>query len=424
MPKSNAKVTKEVQENVWITLTNLDRYKKQSDAQLDEKIQKINTQIEQNTARLFVGTKDSLDKADVDVINEYFTAHTDVTPRTGDVFVITTTVDGKEYEKSSYTYNVDDWEAITGNVDASKVIFREDIVLAGNFTQIGNLKKDLDGTAKFGINGKSVTEAFIEMCSQKLQPNAPTQPAVSGFALSGAKAVEAGTPVAEASFGTAKLSAGSYQYGPATGVTAQSYTVDRVCVPSSLSATGVATEASGTDNNGGAGFIIGDGSEENVVSSLKYKVTVAHNEGVVAWDNFEKNSDPEVKIEAGNKTQETSAYTPFRKFFYGATADKPTVDSAYVRGLTHSTAAYKAQTLTLNVAAGTTRVAIACIASAKGVTKVINETALNADVTGTFVKSTVSVEGANGYTAKDYNIWIFEPAEAYGQAATLKVTLG
>lgn len=68
--------------------------------------------------------------------------------------------------------------------------------------------------------------------------------------------------------------------------------------------------------------------------------------------------------------------------------------------------------------------AIACIATAKGVTKVINETAMNADVTSTFVKSTVPVEGANGYAAKDYNVWVFEPAVAYGNAAVLKVTLG
>ena len=78
----------------------------------------------------------------------------------------------------------------------------------------------------------------------------------------------------------------------------------------------------------------------------------------------------------------------------------------------------------INVPVGAQRVAIACIATAKGVTKVINETAMNADVTSTFTKSTVSVEGANGYAAKDYNVWVFEPAVAYGNAAVLKVTLG
>ena len=50
---------------------------------------------------------------------------------------------------------------------------------------------------------------------------------------------------------------------------------------------------------------------------------------------------------------------------------------------------------------------------------------MNADVTGTFTKQTgVAVEGANGYAAKDYNVWIFEPAVPYENAAVLKVTLG
>ena len=56
--------------------------------------------------------------------------------------------------------------------------------------------------------------------------------------------------------------------------------------------------------------------------------------------------------------------------------------------------------------------------------KVINETALNADVTDTFIKKTVAVEGANGYTAKDYNVWVLEQAVPYENAAVLKVTLG
>ena len=71
------------------------------------------------------------------------------------------------------------------------------------------------------------------------------------------------------------------------------------------------------------------------------------------------------------------------------------------------------------------RVVIACIAGKTGVKKVINETAMNADVTSTFVKQTgVAVEGANGYSAKDYNVWVFEPAVPYENAAVLKVTLG
>lgn len=130
------------------------------------------------------------------------------------------------------------------------------------------------------------------------------------------------------------------------------------------------------------------------------------------------------QLVAGSKTKDTAAYTPFRNVFYGASASKAALDSAAIRALGKTGKAYAAGTLTINVPVGAQRVAIACIATAKGVTKVINETAMNADVTSTFTKSTVSVEGANGYAAKAYNVWVFEPAVAYGNAAVLKVTLG
>ena len=160
------------------------------------------------------------------------------------------------------------------------------------------------------------------------------------------------------------------------------------------------------------------------MSSLKYRVTATHGAGVTAKDNLGADSSPAVAIAVGTKTKDTAAYTPFRNVFYGASDSKPALDSAAIRALGKTGKAYAAGTLTINVPVGAQRVAIACIATAKGVTKVINETAMNADVTSTFTKSTVSVEGANGYAAKDYNVWVFEPAVAYGNAAVLKVTLG
>ena len=310
------------------------------------------------------------------------------------------------------------------SLDADNVIFSQDITLAGNYTQFGNLTKSANGTSVFAVKGKSVLEAFVEILSKRLQPSITAQPSVTGFALSGAKAVEAGTTLASVSFGTARLNPGSYTYGPATGVTAESYQVDRVAVPSSMSQTGIATSNSGTDDNGGAGFVIGDGGEANTVSSLRYTATVEHSAGVVALDNLGDESNPPVQIQAGSKSQNTSAYTSFRQYFYGATTDKPSINSDYIRSLTGSGKAYGATTLTLNVPAGATRVCIACIGTAVGVTRVINETALNADVTSTFTKTSVDVAGANGYHPLAYNVWTFEPALPYENPATLKVTLG
>ena len=374
---------------------------------------------------VYAATKADLSTSDDSVISGYFAQNTDVKPKKGDVFVVTTTVDGSTYEKSAYFYDGSAWAAMTGSVDADKVILRENITLAGGYTQVGNLTKSQNGTAIFSTKGKSVMDALTEIFSKRLQPSITAQPSIGTFTLTGAGAVEAGTKVAAAAYSGATLNAGSYQYGPATGVTATNWKVERItnAATTQVATADAASLTAGSDNNGGAGFIIGDAGD-NAVSSLKYRVTATHGAGVTAKDNLGAASSPAVAIAAGTKTKDTAAYTPFRNVFYGASASKPALDSAAIRALGKTGKAYAAGTLTINVPVGAQRVAIACIATVKGVTKVINESAMNADVTSTFVKSTVPVEGANGYAAKDYNVWIFEPAVAYGNAAVLKVTLG
>lgn len=375
---------------------------------------------------LYESTKTSLDTADSTVIENYFTENSGTTPRKGDVFVITTIVESVEYEQAAYRYDGTGWVAMTGNVDADKVIMRDNITMAGNYTQFGNLTKNADGTATLSSKGKSVMDVFTEILSKRLQPSITAQPSISGFNLSGAKAVEAGTSLATASLTAGTLNPGSYQYGPETGVAATNWTVQRVTDlgTEQIASVDAASLDAQTDNNGSAGFIIGDEGGDNVVSSLKYTATATHGAGVTADDNLGSDSDPAVAIAAGTKSKTTGAYTPFRNYFYGATAEKPALDSAYIRGLTKSNKAYAAGTITINVASGTQRVCIACDATKTGVTKVINQTAMNADVTSTFVQTTVDVEGAEGYTAKSYKVWTFEPAVPYENAATLVVTLG
>lgn len=376
---------------------------------------------------VFTATKTDLAASDESIISAYFSGvGATVELKAGDMFVVVTTVDEVTYEVSTYRYDGENWVSITGNVDADKVILQDNITMAGNYTQFGNLTKNADGTATLNSKGKSVLGVLTEILSKRLQPGTPTQPSISGFNLSGAKAVEAGTSMAQASYTAGTLNPGSYQYGPETGVTASNWVVQRITNDGNeqIASVDAASLDAGTDSNGGAGFIIGDQGGENVVSSLRYKAIATHGAGVTADDNLGDDSSPAVSIAAGTKEKTTSAYTPFRNVFYGASTTKPTLDSAAIRALTPTGKAYAAGTLTINVPAGAQRVAIACIAGKPGVTKVINETAMNADVTSTFVQSSVNVEGAEGYTAVAYNVWVFEPAVPYENAATLKVTLG
>ena len=81
----------------------------------------------------------------------------------------------------------------------------------------------------------------------------------------------------------------------------------------------------GSDDNSGAGFVIGDKPAERMSfpASLHYKVTATHGAGVTAKDNLGGDSEPVVKIAAGTKEKTTGAYTSYRNFFYGATERSP-----------------------------------------------------------------------------------------------------
>lgn len=370
--------------------------------------------------------KNDYAKDDREFINEYFTsgAGSESSKAPGDVFVLTCKVDSKVMYTSSYMLNQagTEWEPITGPVDYSKVIVTEDLTLAGDYTQVGNIKKGQNETKTLGVKGKTAKDLFMEIFTKKQQPTITAQPAVSGFSLSGAKAVEAGTKVATATLSAASLSAGSYQFGPATGITATAWKIDRVTNVPTLNAK-IADANTATDNNDGNGFIIGDGSEPNVVNSLKYTVTATHGDGAVANDNLGGASSPEVKIVGGTKSQTTAAYTPFRKYFYGHMMDASEINSAAIRALTHSTGAYKASSFQITVPKGATRVIVACIEGVTGLKTVINNSSLNADVTGVFTKQTVAVEGAEAYTAKNYNVWVWQPANPFELEAGTKLTI-
>jgi len=179
---------------------------------------------------LYEGTKSDLSASDSSIIEAYFAAHTDITPKAGDVFVVTTIVGDKEYEKSAYQYTGTAWEAMTGNVDADKVIMRENLMLAGDYDRIGNWTKDKNGTATKEVSGKSVAAILKDLTSKTLQPTITANPSINGFGLSGAGAVEAGTAVATASYLAATLNPGSYKYGPkaGTGVVASNWKVERI----------------------------------------------------------------------------------------------------------------------------------------------------------------------------------------------------
>ena len=205
--------------------------------------------------------------------------------------------------------------------------------------------------------------------------------------------------------------AGSYTYGPATGVTVTSWEI-------SDTAGNTASTASGSF------------ADVTVADSTNYKITAKanHTAGAIPLTN-KKNEYAAGQITAGNKSKVSGAITGYRSFFYGvldtSSAEAP-LTSAIVRGLTNGGAYNSSKTFTLNGSATAKRIVIAIPSNSTrtGLKEVILTSAMNTPVTDSYVKTTaaVKVEGVNGATAIDYTVWTYEPA-AIDAGEVHKITL-
>lgn len=322
----------------------------------------------------------------------------------GDFLIITNSTG----VKTAYINNGEDWIACDGAVDASKVIMPMDITLAGSYSQVGNLTKSSTGTAVFETKGKSVAAALQEILSKREQPSITSYPFISCSA-SNMSAAEVGTTVTPG--WSASLNPGSYTYGPATGITATSWTVIDNKGNSSNTSSGTFPSFTLTDTD-----------------NYSYTVSVKHGAGAIAYDNLGEQSNPIVQIAANSANAiSKSGLKGYRQWFiYVGTNNSDVIDSNFIRNsATAKGNASSASTINnLAIPAGTTRVVVAIpqkITGAqytygKSLTSVIDVDGMGLDVFGNFSKSEVNIEGKNGAAAVPYNVWVCENAN--GLAAT------
>lgn len=322
----------------------------------------------------------------------------------GDIVVITTTVEGNAYEQSAFMYDGTQWAAMTGNVGADKVILQDDIVMAGNYTQVGNMTKSQNGTATFATKGKSVSDALTEIFSKRLQPGTPTAPAVT-LTFGQAKAYEVGTTVTPTY--SASLSAGSYTYGPATGITATSWEVTDTAGNSATTASGSFAEV-----------VVADGTNYKITAKATY------GEGAVAKDNLGSDSSPVIKIAAGSATKTSGAITGYRNTFYGSVTEKAELTSTIIRGLTKSNKALaNGNSFMVNIPVGAKRVIFAYPATLRDVSSVKDVNGLNAEIKSAFTKTTLTVAGAGADAGIEYKVYTTDFADPVAKANSYTVQI-
>lgn len=309
----------------------------------------------------------------------------------GDIAIVHEPIDDEGLKKqyTAYVYDKEggNWEAMDGNYNASNVYWDADLTTT---SQIGNISLS-NGQATISAKGKSLKDVWNSIFVKEKDPSV-TQPSVS-VSMPQAKAYEVGTKVTP-SF-TASFNKGSYQYGPSdTGVTVTSWNV-----VDTASSPAVAANS-------------GSFPELTVSDGMSYKITATANYGAgVAPVTNIGTEKPSLAIAAGAKSATSGAITGYRAWFCGAvTSGEITLDSASIRGLTNK-GACNAGKVNMSIPAGATCVVIA-VPQGRTVTGIADVNAFGTDIFSAFVSSQVPVEGVDGYTAQNYNVYKYTPSVA------------
>lgn len=316
----------------------------------------------------------------------------------GDMAILKKPIYGDKYEYTAYVYNEGAWQAMDGNYDAENVYFAKDLVITAD---IGVQKIDAaTGSKTLNIKGKNAYQVLDLITSEEKNPTKTLPDVIVTLTNPGAKEVGSKfTPNYAVTF-----KAGSYQFGPATGIVATAWEI--------------------SDSNGNTGATAsGKFDEFTIDDNTSYKVTAkaTYSEGAIPVTNKD-NPYPAGKIPAGSVTKSSAAVTGYRNMFAGSkTTQDAAFDSAIIRALGEKRAAGAVNDWAITVVEGAKEVVVA-VPTGYRVTKVLDVGAFGTDIVASFVKQTVAVEGANGYTAKNYDVYVYKPAAALG-ANTYKVTI-
>lgn len=319
----------------------------------------------------------------------------------GDMAIVKSTI-GEAITYTTYVYNDSKWQAMNGNYNANNVYFDKDLFTT---KEIGYITLQ-NGSAHIPSTGKNLTDTWEQIFVKEENPTV-TEPAVS-FTQVTTGSYEVGTSLTPSY--DAKMSAGSYQYGPATGLTANSWNVNlrkgNVAVQNKTTASGTFTA-----------IVLADGDNYTINAEASY------DDAAIPVTN-KGNPYAEGQIKAGRVSKTSNAITSYRNTFYGTTTDKNSLDSTTIRALNKTNKASKAgDVITISLPVGAVRVVFAYPATLRDITSVKDVNGLNAEIVSAFKKETITVAGAGNDTGISYKVFTTEFAAPLESANSYKVTI-
>lgn len=326
------------------------------------------------------------------------------------------------------TYKLEKGELGIGYYDNGKVIVKcgaEDGSKAWNdCKQVEDiLEKDLILTYNFGrhttnngfVNaggaGMTVTEWIEDALSVTQKPKV-THPSASMSASFAYATNEVGDYVTAVKW-DGGFSAGSYQYGSNSNSAANSTTGATV----SWVVKDAAGNQIGTTQDNTTGWTYSDQIEDTAITyTLSSTATVSlPADGTYVPKNNVGAEVADCRITgfdtAGTKTKSftpTASVTGYRRPFWGVLTDPidlTKITSADVRGLANKGSSQAGLPTSLSVPVGSRQVLILAKAGTKSKLVAKDGNAMNAEVSFDKTAKAVKVEGLNGYTAVDYDMW-------------------
>ena len=284
-------------------------------------------------------------------------------------------------------------------VNEDTFVFEKDLEV---MYTLGKYNGTLASKKTIPAKGKTFAAVWNDIFLKEENPKT-TQPSLT-VASSNIGAYEAGTKVSIAY--TSTFSAGSYTYGPATGVTASNY---------KISFNGeTLTAASGTF------------AEVQVTDAMNLKITGTfdHTAGAVPVTNIGNEYAAGQINAATNKAASTpgTALTGYRNMFFGTLTAKNELTSSVIRGLPVKQQVANVANKEIAIPVGALRVVFA-VPSSKTITSITDTNGLGAQIFSSFTNIKVNVEGAEGYEAKEYNVYYMDYATPNDKANSYKVTV-
>lgn len=325
----------------------------------------------------------------------------------GDVAIVKSPIAKDNYQHTAYIYDGSKWVAMDGNYNAENVYFDEDFVFT---TTVGTVQELINGNTTVSATGKSLKEFFTTLFASETQPEIISP----SYNLSASAILEDTAEIGNYINGyqwAGEWNSGFYQYGSkedktiSTGITA-TYAISE-------------NKENETDTELNGSFTLTTPIQIDESGSKSYATIT----GVCSYSNSPYTPVTNIgnnaiagalQGDSITQTAEVNVVGYRSSFEYVGTDCTSAIDSAFIRNTVNKNANTR-DFGTVNIPAGTKRVMFAVPGTAT-LNSVIDTEGMGLNVKQNFVKLIVPVEGANGFAAIDYTVFVAENEN--GLAAT------